>query len=110
MFCSTQDGNFSSSTVKVHFEVLVYLLRYIREHKSLGLIYYSNIENAHISDILRQTYVNTENQLVVIYDSICQYCPDIGRSTESYILFCHGIPIDNYTHVTVPVSQPSAKS
>ena len=42
---------FSSNTGKEYFEVLVHLLRYIRDHKNLELKYYSKIEDATISDI-----------------------------------------------------------
>ena len=34
-------SKFSSNPVKVHFEVLVYLFRYIRDNKTLGLKYYA---------------------------------------------------------------------
>ena len=43
---------FSSNHGKVHFEVLVHLLRYIRENKNLGLNYYSDINDAPLSDLL----------------------------------------------------------
>ena len=63
--------NFSSNTGKVNFEGLVHLLRYMSE-KKLGLKYYTKIEDVPIYDLLRQSIIKTENQLVVLYDSICQ--------------------------------------
>ena len=77
----------SSNPGKVNFEVLVHLLRYIMENKNLKLKYYSKIEDAPISDILRQARINYENQLMVYSDSIWQNFPDTGRSTGSHIVF-----------------------
>ena len=44
---------FLSNHSKVHFEVLVHLLIYIRDTKNLGLKYYAKIEDAPLSEILR---------------------------------------------------------
>ena len=44
---------FLSNHSKVHFEVLVHLLVYIRDTKNLGLKYYAKIEDAPLSEILR---------------------------------------------------------
>ena len=46
--------NISSKPGKVHFEVLVHLLRYIRDNNTLGLKYYADMEYAPLSDLLRQ--------------------------------------------------------
>ena len=78
---------FSSNTDKVNFEVFVHLLRYIRENNNLGLKYYSKIEDAHLSDLLRKARINTDNQFMVFSDSIWEHCTDAGISTVSYIVF-----------------------
>ena len=54
-------AEFSENTSKVHFEGLVHLLGYIRYNKTLGLEYYANINDAPVSDLLRQASINTEN-------------------------------------------------
>ena len=46
-------ANFSSYPRKVHFEVLVHLLGYIRDNKTLGLKYYVDLNYAPVSDLLR---------------------------------------------------------
>ena len=53
---------------KVHFESLVQFLEYIRSNKNLGLKYYPKIEDAHIFDLLIQTGINYDNQLMVFSD------------------------------------------
>ena len=60
---------FSSNPGKVHFEVLVHLLRYIRYNNTLGLNYYADTKDAPVSDLLRQVIINTDNQLMVFPDS-----------------------------------------
>ena len=45
---------FSANPGKVHFEGLVHLLRYIRDNKTLGLKYYSDLNDAQVTDLLRQ--------------------------------------------------------
>ena len=72
---------FSANPGKVHFEKLVHLLRYIWYNKTLGLKYYANINDAPVSDILRQASIKTENQLMDFSDSNWQDLPDTGRST-----------------------------
>ena len=62
-------AKFSANLGKVHFEGLVHLLRYIRENKNLGLKYYANINNAPVSDLLRQASIKNENNLMDFSDS-----------------------------------------
>ena len=51
----------------------------------------------------------TDNQLMVLYDYICQDCTYTVRSTGAYILFSQGGPIDHCTHVPGLVAQYSAE-
>ena len=101
---------FSANPGKEHFELLVHLLRYIRDNNNLGLKYYANINYTPVSDILIQASIKTENQLMAFSDSSWQDCPDTGRSKGAYIIFYQGGTIDHGTHVPVPVAQSSAES
>ena len=103
-------SNFSSNPGEVHFEDLVYLLRYIKDNMNLGLGYYANIEYAPLSDLLIQAIINIENLLMVFHDYICQNCLYTGRSTGEYIVFYQVVRIDHWTHVTSKVDQSSAES
>ena len=94
---------FSVNTSKVHFEGLVHLLRYNRENKTLGLKYYADLNDAPVTDLLRQANINTKNHLMAFSDYSRQDFPDTGRSTGSYIIFYQGGPIDHVTHVPGPV-------
>ena len=44
-------ANFSANPGKVNFEVLIHLLRYIRENKTLGLKYYADPNEAPVTDL-----------------------------------------------------------
>ena len=103
-------AKFLSNSGKLHFEGLVHLLRYIWDDNTLGLKYYADMNDSPLSDLLRQASIKAENQLMAFPDSICQDCPDTGRSTGSYIIFYKCGPIEHGTHVPGPVSQSSAES
>ena len=90
---------FSTNTSKVHFEGLIHLLRYIRDNKTLGLKYYADINDAPVSDLLRQASIKTKNHLMDFSDSSWPDFPDTGRITGEYIIFYQGGPVDHGTHV-----------
>ena len=49
---------------KVHFEGLIHLLRYIRDNKNFGLKYYADLNDAPVTDLLRQAIIKTKNHLM----------------------------------------------
>ena len=101
-------AKFSANPGRLHIEGLVHLLRYIRDNNTLVLKYYADMNNAPVTDLLRQASIKTENHLMDFYDSSWKYCPDTVRSTGSYIIFYQGGPIDHGTHVTGPLVQSIA--
>ena len=64
-------AKFSANPGKVHFEGLIHLLRYIRDNKTLGLKYYVNMNDAPVSEVLRQAIIKTKNHLMDFSDSSC---------------------------------------
>ena len=96
---------FSENTVKVHFEVLVDLLRCIRYNNNLGLNYYYYINDAPVSDLLIQASIKTENQLMDFSDSSLQDFPYTVIITGAFIKFYQGGPSYHGTHIPGPVSQ-----
>ena len=73
----------------------------------MGLKYYTDINDAPVTDLLRQAIIKTENHLMNFSDSSWKYCPDTGRSTRAYIISNQGGKIDHFTYVPVPISQSS---
>ena len=80
-------AKFSANPGKVHFEGLVHVLRYFRDNKTLGLKYYSDLNDAPVTDLLRQANIKTKNHLMDFSDYSWQNFPDTGRSTGAYIIF-----------------------
>ena len=76
----------------------------------MGLKYYADLNDAPVTDLLRQANIKTKNHLMAFSDSSWQDFPDTGRSTGAYIIFYQGGPIDHDTHVPGPVSQSSSES
>ena len=86
------------------------MLRYIRDNKTLGLKYYADINDAPVTDLLRQASIKTKNHSMDFSDSSWQDFPDTGKSIGAYIIFYQGGPIDHGTHVPGPFAQYSAES
>ena len=103
-------AKFSSNPGKLFFEGMVHVLRYIRDNRTLGLSYYYDMEDAMLSDLLKQVNIKTKNQVLAFSHYIWKYFPDTGRSTGSCTIFYQGGPIDHGTHIPVPVSKSSAES
>ena len=97
----------SANPGKVHSEGLIHLLRYIRYNNTLGLKYYTDMNDAPVTDLLRQASIKTENHLMDFSDSSWKYCPDTGRSTGVYIISYQGGTIDHGPHVPGTVAQSS---
>ena len=62
-------ATFSANPGKVHFEGLIHLLTYIRDDKNLVLKEYADLNDATVTDLLRQANINTNNQLMAFSDS-----------------------------------------
>ena len=84
------------------------MLRYIRDNKTLGLKYYAYLNDAPVTDLLRQANIKNKNHFMAFSYSSWQDFPDTGRSTGAYIILYQGGPIDHGTHVPGPVDQSSA--
>ena len=74
------------------------------------LKYYTDMNAAPVSELLRQSSIKTENHLMNFSDSSRQDCLDTGRSTGAYIIFYRGGPIYHGKYVPGPVAQSSAES
>ena len=73
---------FSANYGKVHFEGLIHFLRNIRDNKTLGLKYYADLNDASVTDLLRQANIKTNNHLMDFSHSSWQDFPDTGRSSN----------------------------
>ena len=63
------------------------------------------MNDAPLSDLLRQARIKTDNQFMTFFDSSWKDCTDTDRSSGAYIIFDQGGPIEYVTHVPGPVYQ-----
>ena len=75
-----KQSKFSENPGKLHLEGLIYLLRYIKYNKNLGLKYYADLTDARVTDLLRQANIKTNNILMAFSDSSLQDCPYTGKN------------------------------
>ena len=73
----------------------------------MGLKYYADINDASVSNLLRQYGIKAENHLMDFSDSSWQDFSETGRIKGAYIIFYQGGTIDHGTHVPGPVAQSS---
>ena len=67
----------------------------------MGLKYYEDLNDAPVTDLLRQANIKTNNNLVAFSNSSWQDCPFTGRITRAYIILYQGGSIDHGTHVAL---------
>ena len=60
----------------------------------MGLKYYADLNDAPVTDLLRQASIKTKNILMAFSESSWIDCPNNGRSTGAYINLYQGGPID----------------
>ena len=77
------------------------------DNKTLGLRYSANIDDAPVSDLMRQANTKTDNLLMDYSDYSWQDFLDTGWSTGAYIILYHVRPIYHLKHVTGPFAQSS---
>ena len=53
----------------------------------MGLKYYADLNDAPVTDLLRQANIKTKNHLMNFSDSSWQDCPDTERITGAYIIY-----------------------
>ena len=81
-------AKFSANPRKVQFEGLVHILQYIRDNKNSGLKYYADMNDAPVSDLLRQASIKTKNQLMdflILVGNIVQTLAEVQEHTLFFI-------------------------
>ena len=68
------------------------------------------MNDAPVTDLLRQSSIQTGNHLIDFPDYSWQDFPYTEKSTGAYIIFDQSGPIDHGTYVTRPVDQSIAES
>ena len=75
-------AKFSSNPGNLHFEGLLYLLKYISENKTLGLKCCADTKYAPLSDLFKQASIGTKNQFIAFSGYSWQYLQTLTEVQE----------------------------
>jgi hypothetical protein len=110
VFAINKLAKFSKYPGRNHFEVLFHLLRYLRDHTSYGLRFYSNFSSSPISQMLLKEGLTQTHPFFSFSDSSWDDDVDHGRSTGCYIITCMGGVVDHSSNLPNPVALSSAEA
>jgi hypothetical protein len=103
-------AKFTRKPGRSHFEVMVHILRYLRDNTYLGMRYYSNIANAPLTQMLISQSIQSNHFLFGFSDSSWNDDQDTGRSTGCFIITYMGGTVDHSSNLPDPVALSSAEA
>ena len=110
LFAVNKIAKFSKSPGRVHFEVLIHLLRYLRDTAYLGIKFYSNFAEAPLLHALSSQNIHQHHPFFGFSDSSWNDDPDTGRSTGCFIITYMGGIVDHSSNMPDPVALSSAEA
>jgi hypothetical protein len=87
-----------------HFEVLIHLLRYLRDNSYLGLRYYSDINESPLTGMLTGQNIKEKQLFYGFSNSSWNNDQDSGRSTGCFIITYMGGVVDHSFNLPDPVA------
>jgi hypothetical protein len=103
-------AKFSKKPGRKHFEALFHLLRYLRDHSSYGLRFYSDHTISPISIMLKKEELIQNHPFYAFSDSSWADDVDYGRSTGCYIITYMGGVVDHSSNLPNPIALSSAEA
>jgi hypothetical protein len=110
LFAVNKLAKFSRSPGRVHFDVLIHLLRYLRDNVYLGIKFYSNFMEAPLLKSLSSQNIEQHHPFFCFSDSSWNDDPDTGRSTGCFIITYMGRVVDHSSNMPNPVALSSTES
>jgi hypothetical protein len=95
---------------RVHFDVLLHLLRYLRDNALLGIRFYSDLFRAPLIQMLEKQQIQQQHAFFGFSDSSWNDDADTGRSTGCFILTYMGGIVDHSSNMPDPVALSSAEA
>ena len=96
-----------------HFNILVHVLRYLRDHSHLGITFYSDLGRSPIHSMLQKSDSVSELSKELFFtfsDSSWNDDVDTGRSTGCYLIVYMGGVVDHSSNMPDPVALSSAEA
>jgi hypothetical protein len=106
-------AKFTRRPGRKHFEALVHVLRYLRDHPCFGVTFYSSLERSVVHKIFGRTEALSKllkELFFTMSDSSWNDDPDYGRSTGCYETFYMGGVIDHSSNLPDPIALSSAEA
>jgi hypothetical protein len=110
LFAVNKLAKISRSPGRVHFDVLIHLLRYLRDNVYLGIKFYSNFMEAPLLKSLSSQNIEQHHPFFCFSDSSWNDDPDTGRSTGCFIITYMGGVVDHSSNMPNPVALSSTES
>jgi len=95
---------------RVHFNVLLHLLRYLRDNLLLGIRFYSDLFRAPLIKTLEMKEIKQQHAFFGFSDSSWNDDVDTGRSTGCFILMYMGGIVDHSSNTPYPVALSSPEA
>jgi hypothetical protein len=95
---------------RVHFDVLLHLLRYLRDNALLGIRFYSDLFRAPLIKMLENQKIQQHHAFFGFSDSSWNDDADTGRSKGCFILTYMGGIVDHSSKMPDPIALSSAEA
>ena len=109
IFSVNKLAKFTKRPGENHLKALIHLLRYLRDHIHLGVRYYSDIDRAPVTNLLKTHGHNLTDLFYAFSDSSWNDDVDNGRSTGCFLVYYMGGIVDHSSNLPDPVALSSAE-
>jgi hypothetical protein len=103
-------AKFTHKPGRIHFEAIVHLLRYLRDHSHVGIRFFSDYQNVPITRSLIAENLEISHPFFGFSDSSWNDDVDHGRSTGCFIITYMGGVVDHSSNLPDPVALSSAEA
>ena len=90
------------------FKALMHCFGYLRKYIDMGIRFYADEKESPVYQLCQKNGVDCTD-LIGFSDSSWQDCPDTGKSTGGYKIFCQGGLIEANSTMPVPIALSSAE-
>ena len=92
-----------------YFKALIHCFGYLRNYVDMGIRFYADESQSPVHGLCLKNKIAT-TELIGFSDSSWQDCPDTGKSTGGYKIFCQGGLIEANSTMPVPIALSSAEA
>ena len=110
-FAVNKLAKFSDNPGVTHYRAMLHLIGYMKHTAHIQLKFFSNYKEFPIFKALRDNNIKIDEETIVTFtDSSWNDCIDTGRSTGGNCTIVQGGPVDNSSHLPIPVAMSSGEA